>query len=79
MRGTIFPGSWSTWDGEGRGKRRSKTLKVASKCMRGESRRLRKNRRGRLEVEDPMVPGEPKDERGGSKPYVSYSLQTTRL
>jgi hypothetical protein len=36
-RGTTFFGSWSTWDGEGRGKRRSKTLKVASKCKRGES------------------------------------------
>jgi len=30
-------------------------------------------------VEDPMVPVEPKDERGGSKPYVSYSLWTAIL
>jgi hypothetical protein len=47
--------------------------------MRGEARRLLKKRRGRLEAEDPMVPGEPKDERGGSKPYVSYSLETAIL
>jgi hypothetical protein len=52
---------------------------VASKCKRGESRGIRKKRRGRLEVENPMVPGEPKDERGGNKPYVSYSLETAIL
>jgi hypothetical protein len=36
MRGTVLSGSWSTWDGGGRGKRRSETLKVASKCKSGE-------------------------------------------
>jgi hypothetical protein len=68
MRGTVLSGSWSTWDGGGRGKRRSKTLRWRRSA--GEERLccFEKKWQGLLEVEDPRVPGEPKDGRGGSKP-----------
>jgi len=52
-----FPGSWSTWDGGDRGKRRNKTLKVASKCKRGESSRCSKEAAGAARGGKPDGPG----------------------
>jgi len=66
-RGTDRPGSWSTWNGWDGGKRRRKTLKVASKCRRGEARSIRKGWIGAARDGRPEGPGEPKDERGGGK------------
>jgi hypothetical protein len=67
MRGTILFGPWSTWDGEGRGKRRSKTLQVASKCMRGEALLFSKEAVGASRNRRPDGPGTSQGRTGGKQ------------
>jgi hypothetical protein len=57
MRGTILSGSWSTWDGEGCGKRRSKTLRWRRSAREERPHSFEKKQWGLQGVEDPKVPG----------------------
>jgi len=71
MRGTTGSGSWSTWDTDGCGKRRKKTLKVASKCKRGEALLLRKGAVGAARGFKPEGSGIT-EERTGRKQAIGF-------